>query len=318
MRQLNYTARSTVMMHFRRRFLVPGVRPRSYAAIGVVVAVIATLAGCKHKEAPAPPVAKATVTLNHDKAPLGSPVEITYKFVVQSGATFDGNYKVMLHVLDADDQLIWTDDHDPSVPTSQWKAGQTVEYTRTVFIPIYPYVGEASLQIGLYSPTNQKRLPLDGEDTGQRAYRAGKLQLQPQTANVFTVFKEGWHQAESVVGNTGVEWQWTKKQATLAFKNPKHDVVFYLDTDNPGGPFTEMQQVRVTLGEHVLADFQVTPGAPQVLRKIPISGEWLGAGDMNEIQIAVDKTFVPLTLTNGASKDYRELGVRVFHAFIAP
>src|SRR5205814_5521817 len=50
----------------------------------------------------------------------------------------------------SDEQLIWTDDHNPPTPTTQWKPGQTVEYTRTIFIPVYPYVGEATLQVGLY------------------------------------------------------------------------------------------------------------------------------------------------------------------------
>jgi hypothetical protein len=282
------------------------------------VAAVVGFAGCRRKEAPAPAVARPVVTINHDKAPLGSPIEITYKFIVAPDAKFDGDYKVMLHVLDADDQLIWTDDNDPPVPTSQWKAGQTVEYTRTVFIPIYPYVGETSLQVGLYLPASQKRLPLEGDEAGPRAYRAGRLQLQPQTANVFTVFKEGWHQAEAAAGNPGVEWQWTKKQATLSFKNPKKDVVFYLDLDNPGGQFKDVQQVRVSLGDQLLEEFQVTPGQPQFLKKIPIAAAQLGAADMDELQIVVDKTFVPLVLSNGANKDYRELGVRVFHAFIAP
>ena len=54
----------------------------------------------------------------------------------------------MVHVVDADEELMWTDDHNPPVPTTQWKPGQTVEYTRTVFVPIYPYVGEATIQVG--------------------------------------------------------------------------------------------------------------------------------------------------------------------------
>ena len=44
----------------------------------------------------------------------------------------------------------------------------------------------------------------------------------------------------------------------------------------------------------------------------------MGDAELTELQIAVDKTFVPLVVTNGASKDPRELGVRVFHAFIDP
>ena len=34
------------------------------------------------------------------------------------------------------------------------------------------------------------------------------------------------------------------------------------------------------------------------------------------MQITVDKTFVPATLTVGKSNDPRELGIRVFHAFV--
>ena len=56
----------------------------------------------------------------------------------------------------------------------------------------------------------------------------------------------------------------------------------------------------------------------QLLRKIPIKAAQLGTGELAEVQIGVDKTFVPATLTAGASKDPRELGVRVFHAFIEP
>jgi len=39
---------------------------------------------------------------------------------------------------------------------------------------------------------------------------------------------------------------------------------------------------------------------------------------MAELHITVDKTFVPALLNAAASKDPRELGVRVFHAYIDP
>ena len=139
-----------------------------------------------------------------------------FNFVVANDARFAEDYRVLVHVVDADDELIFTFDHNPPTPTTQWKPGQTVEYTRTEFIPVYPYVGEASIQIGLHSVVNQKRLPLAAEDVGQYAYRVAKLQLQPQTENVFTVYKEGWHPAEVAEHNATVEWQWTKKDATLA------------------------------------------------------------------------------------------------------
>jgi len=295
------------------------LRPREgTVALGVcvVVALASSIAGCKRKEPPAPPLATPSLTLSHDKAPLGSPLDIHYKFVVAPDAHFAEDYRVMVHVVDADEELIFAFDHNPPVPTSQWKPGQTIEYTKTVFIPIYPYVGEASIQIGLHSTQNQKRLPLAGEDVGQRAYKVARIQLQPQTENVFTVFKEGWHPAEVAEHNATVEWQWTKKEATLSFKNPKKDCLFYLDVDNPGSVFSEAQQVQVSLGGQTVDQFTLQPKQPE-LRKIPLTAAQLGNGDVAELVVSVDKTYVPAVI-NASSKDPRELGVRVFHAFVDP
>jgi hypothetical protein len=290
---------------------------RRLVVLGLAALVVTgALTACRQKEAPAPPVATPGLTLSHDKAPLGSPIDLHYKFVVANDAHFAEDYRVMVHVVDADEQLIFAFDHNPPVPTSQWKPGQTVEYTKTVFIPIYPYVGEASIQLGLHSTTNQKRLPLAGEDAGQRAYKVARIQLQPQTENVFTVFKEGWHPAEVAEHNATVEWQWTKKNATLSFKNPKKDCLFYLDVDNPGSVFNEPQQVQVSLGGQVVDQFTLQPKQPE-LRKVALKTAQLGTGDVAELVVSVDKTYVPAVI-NASNKDPRELGVRVFHAFVDP
>ena len=36
------------------------------------------------------------------------------------------------------------------------------------------------------------------------------------------------------------------------------------------------------------------------------------------LKISVDKSYVPAVITNGANRDPRELGVRVFHAYVQP
>jgi hypothetical protein len=294
-------------------------RGRGSHAYSVVLLALFSccLLSCRRSAPPEPPVATATVTINRDRAPLGSPVDLTYKFVVSSTARFDGDYRVMVHVVDVDDQMIFALDHDPPVATSRWTPGQTIEYTRTEFIPIYPYVGEASVQIGLYLLATQQRLPLDGMDVGQRAYKVAALQLLPQTDNVYTVFNEGWHPAEMAGRDSTVEWQWTKRSATLSFKNPRKDSTLYLELDNPGRPFNSAQRVQVSIGAQVLDSLTVTPGAEPVLHRIPIPAAAQGNDDMVDLQIQVDKTFVP-ALLNAATKDPRELGVRVFHAFVLP
>ena len=98
---------------------------------------------------------------------------------------------------------MWTDDHEPAVPTSQWKPGQTVEYTRTVFVPIYPYVGEAGVQMGLYSAKRRQAAAARRARTAASARtRSAQLQLLPQTENIFLIFKDGWHPAEAARDNS--------------------------------------------------------------------------------------------------------------------
>ena len=276
------------------------------------------LASCRRKEPPPPPVGTPGLTLSRDKVALGSPVDVTYRFEVAADAPpFKEDYRVFVGVVDPDEELMWTDDHDPDIPTSQWKPGQKIEYTRTVFVPVYPYVGQASIHMGLYSATTKKRVALSGEDAGQLAYKVGKVQLLPQTENVFTVFKEGWHGPETAQDNNTVEWQWTKKDAILAFRNPKSDVLLYLDVDNPSMTFPDGQNVEIMIAGQPVKDFVLMP-AHRVLYKIPLTGAQLGTEEMVELRVLVDKTFVPALQPGSANKDPRELGMRVFHVFIEP
>ena len=144
------------------------------------------------------------------------------------------DYRVFVHVVDSDGERMWDDDHNPPMPTTQWKPGQTVEYTRTIFVPVFPYIGDATLQVGLHSTKEQKRLALAGEDAGQHAYKAGKLQLLPQTENLFTVFKDGWHPAEVGRAKTRRRVAMDQEAGDAGFKNPKKDSIFYFDVDSPG------------------------------------------------------------------------------------
>ena len=222
--------------------------------LAVLAAAAASLYSCRQKPPAEPGVATPQVTLNRQKAPLGSPIEVTYRFdVAENAPPFTEDYKVFVGFVDTDQELMWTDDHDAAVPPTQWKPGQKIEYTRTVFIPVYPYIGEAAIHMGLYSPTTQKRVALTGLDTGQRAYNVAKLQLLPQSENVFIVLKDGWHGPETPPNDAHNEWQWTrKKQATLVFKNPRKDSLFYLDLDNPSHMFSDGQHVQVKLTDQVL------------------------------------------------------------------
>jgi hypothetical protein len=290
---------------------------RSVALLGVVVLCASSVASCRRREAEAPPVATPSFHIKQTRVPLGSPVEVTYKFVVAKDAPkITENYRVFVHFLDSDKERMWTDDHDLPVPTTQWQSGQTIEYTKTMFVPVYPYMGPTTVLMGLYSTAANARLPLAGQNNGQRAYTVGQLELLPQTENIFVMFKDGWHPAETPPDNAAVEWQWTKKDATLSVRNPKKDVTFYLHLDHPG-VMSEPQTVTVTLGDQTIDTFTIQP-KQELIRKPTITAAQLGAADVVDLKISVDKTYIPAVVTGGANRDPRELGVRVFHAYVQP
>ncbi len=288
---------------------------KQFLPVALLCAVLAATAGAcgGSSDSDEPAGAIPRVTLHRSRVPHGSPLEITYEFKVAEDARFDQDYLVFSHFVDADGELMWTDDHRPPTPTTQWKPGETIKYQRLLFVPIYPYVGEAAVDVGLYS-RDGRRLRLEAADQGQRAYRVATLQVLPQTENIYLTFKDGWHPGEVASDNAGNEWHWTKKQASLAFKNPRRDVVFYLDVDGRSRLLSSPQVVTVAAGTSTVASFQLGE-APEV-KQIPITAEQLGADDTVLLTLSVDQTFVPSVVTAGAQKDNRELGIRVFHAFV--
>ena len=117
-----------------------------YAIRMVLGALAIVAAACSGDESAGPAVATPTVTLSKSAAAIGSPVGMTYRFDVAQDAAIDGDYLVFMHVIGPDGEKLWQDDHAPAVPTSQWKPGQTVEYDRLVFVPNYPYIGQAEIR----------------------------------------------------------------------------------------------------------------------------------------------------------------------------
>jgi hypothetical protein len=291
-------------------------RPTLWTVLFLVPAIAST--ACRKPEEEGPPVAMPSFTASKSRVPLGSPVDISYKFVVEKDAPrISEDLKVMVHFLDNDEEQLWTDDHDPAVPTSKWEPGQTVEYSRTVFVPIFPYVGTVAVHMGLYSVKSGQRFTLKGETPGQRSYRVGALELVPRPEDAFIIYKDGWHNAEVSRENPAVEWQWTKRNATLSFRNPKRDATLYLDVDGRPDLLTEPTHVVLKIGDAVIDEFTLA-SRDEVVRKIPITADQFGTGESVEVRIDVSQTFTPALVPAAQSNDARELGIRVFHAYIEP
>jgi hypothetical protein len=291
-------------------------RHRSRRISGLLPLAIALgVAGCGREKATESRPITPSVSFNKPRAPIGSPVEITYKFEVgPDSAPIAKDYSIFVHFLDSRDALLFTDDHKPPEPTSAWKGGSTVEYKRTLFIPLYPYLGTASVKLGLYQPETGERLGLEGPGDGNLAYPVAQIELLDQKENIFLVYKEGWHQLENQPENRSVEWQWTKKEAVCSFRNPKKDATLFLEADtNVNAVEGSQQKVAIWIGQTEIEAFTVESRDP-VLRKIQIPASALGEEDWVDLRIVNGHSFVPKD--KGLGADDRELGLRVYHLYV--
>src|SRR5215471_4212960 len=262
----------------------------SVRVAGSVLFVCLGLVACGGKRDTEPAVATPSVTLNKDKVPIDSVITLTYKFVVEPNATFDKDYWVFVHVLDEVGEQMWTDDHQPPTPTTQWKPGQTIEYKRTIFVPNYPYIGEANMRLGLYDMSSGKRLPLNAPEVSRREYLVSKFQILASSENIFLLYKDGWHPAEVDPKNPQSQWTWSKKTGTMSFKNPRKDSTIYLQYDARVDLFNPPQQVTLRIGDQTIATFAADSKAPKILT-FPVTAAQLGSNDMVDLVIDVDKTF---------------------------
>ena len=115
-------------------------------------------------------------------------------------------------------------------------------------------------------------LPLAGDDVGQRAYQVATLQLQPQTENVFTVFKDGWHPAEVAEHNATRRVAVDEEGRDAGVQEPEEGLGVLSRRRQPG---QRVQRAAAGQGRRWAArcvdEFTLQPKQPS-LRKIPLQG----------------------------------------------
>lgn len=282
-----------------------------------VLLVMVVAVGCGGEEPARAVDASVTVDLP-DSMPAGSPFDIGYTWTPTEDfeAPVD-DFRIFVHLVDPDGNIIGQDDHFPPVPTSQWSAGQPLEYRRE-WIYLNPDLRPeyVDVYIGMY------------DDEGQVAtVREGRLQGRPLAHSVIMrtddqggipVYVEGFQNremsltAEDVYGQ---EWQWMGRRGVVAFGNPRGPSTLHLRALSPvdfleGGT----QTVTIKVGERVIAQYEATDSSPHMMR-FEVPGEGLGDGDWLDFTIEVDKQFVPALVEEG-SEDIRELGLQIYWMYL--
>ena len=287
---------------------------RGVCAVAVGLAATALLVpGCKRSKSGEVTPIVPKVEFNRTKIPAGSAIEITYTWTVEPGAKRLGQeYRALVHFLDEKRVKLFDDDHIPVPPPSEWEPGKTYTYKRTRFVPVLPYAGPVEVRMGLYPfPGRGDRLALKGEDVGLREYKVASVELQPHTENIYVAWKEGFHAPEAHAENPMIEQTWTKQNAVISFKNPKRDVIVYLEADTCVKCFGDTRpELTLAIGPSV--GLKVPIQDPDLfLRKIRVKAADLGTEEYVDIKLSMNASFVPKLMSPPQSNDDRVLGLRI-------
>jgi len=278
------------------------------------LAGILTVGACTKTNEVQPPVAWIVVTAAKAGAQAGEPIEFTYRFTPVEGApALSDDLWVFVHVVSEAGMLLWTDDHRPPVPPSNWGA-KPVEYRRTMFVPRLSYTGPVRVEAGLYAPDGGARVPLTGEARGNRAYLVASFTVLPASKSVFVAYGDGWHGAERAPEEPLREWRWSSGDARLSFWHPGGDATLWLELDQPVSA-VGAQRVEVREGPTLLATLALEPGTRHV-SEVPVR-RGPGSASNVELDLHVEPTFVPAAVPSLVSQDRRELGTRVLNVYVA-
>jgi hypothetical protein len=168
----------------------------------------------------------------------------------------------------------------------------------------------ASLYPGPRDPARpeQKR---EGKEALEHA--VGEIELLSQIENVFLVYKEGWHNPEGDPEQPQREFVWTMKEAVTAFKNPRKDIVIYLEAATRPEAFRVPPVLRLAVNGVGIA--VPIKGAAPFLEKVRIRAADLGTEEWVDLRLTMNGTFVPKARGSGATDD-RELGLRVHSLYV--
>jgi hypothetical protein len=277
----------------------------------LLVSLISVSLGCGTK---ATPSVEVLLQLDRSTVPLGGPNEALVRFTtLENYERLEGDYRVLLHFLGDDDNVLWEESHDLPLPVSTWRSGQAIEYVHRVHVPMYPYVGNVAVGISLLSEHSGEAVPLVGSKPTKWVYRAAELTLEPQEATSFLEHEDGWFPWE--FSNDGSErWRWMGARAVLSFLNPRTDVALVMEFEGRPILLGTKQTLSLNSGERVLAQVDLDSNERHTLKTIISKGD-LTDDDSVRLILHVDPTFVPAEYGDSIG-DRRELGIRVFYSFV--
>jgi hypothetical protein len=98
--------------------------------------------------------------------------QVSYRWQVEKDPSKD--YRVFVHFTDQAGNIKFQNDHEPALPSSQWRPGKIEQGPFTVGIPD-GLKGTFHIRMGLFDPGSGQRARLAGAPDGDRSQLVGKL-----------------------------------------------------------------------------------------------------------------------------------------------
>jgi len=218
------------------------------------------------------------------------------------------DYTIFVHFWHGNN-LLFQDDHTPSVPTSKWEPGKEYTYQRRIYIPSFidefdpEFKGEEMLKlvVGFYNP-------FDRSGESKREVLSRKLKVLPPPADVpEIIYETGWHDLEVDPGAPLKQWRWTAREARCVGDNPRRDALLVIKGAVNKDSFPD-QKVIFKINDLILDEF--IPDESVFEKTYNIKKEMLGDKDEFYLVITTDQTFIPAKIYP-QSKDERELGLQI-------
>ncbi len=276
----------------------------------LIAFVILSVISCSQKGDIEPGIA-----LNKGVVTMGSVLEAEYSFKVLPNSkipNYDGI--VFVHFLDPDNNIVFTDDHNPPKPTSQWKAGENYSYKRNIYIPSDILSGEYKIRLGIYDPAGKRdRVPLRAREIKDRSYELAKLTIKAPLWDLIK-YEEGWYEVEHSAEDPFIQWRWTKGKAIAYLLNPLKDTKLHISYEgNPEYAPDKKIKVIFKINDNEIEESYIEDNK-KIDKIISIAKDLAKDDRYIKFEIDVSSVFIPKDV--GHSDDTRELGIKIYRLII--